>query len=75
MRHFTSKILMISPNKFRNNEYTHSDNVFQSKKTNENDVQSEALKEFNRLRDIISCLLYTSPSPRDFEASRMPSSA
>ena len=22
-----------------------------------------------------SCLLYTSPSPRDFEASRMPSSA
>ena len=23
----------------------------------------------------ISCLLYTSPSPRDFEASRMPSSA
>ena len=54
MRHFTSKILMISPNKFRNNEYTHSDNVFQSKKTNENDVQSQALKEFNRLREIIS---------------------
>ena len=25
--------------------------------------------------DINSCLLYTSPSPRDFEASRMPSSA
>ena len=49
MRHFTSKILMISPNKFRNNEYTHSDNVFQSKKTNENDVQSQALKEFNRV--------------------------
>ena len=24
---------------------------------------------------VISCLLYTSPSPRDFEASRMPSSA
>ena len=24
---------------------------------------------------IVSCLLYTSPSPRDFEASRMPSSA
>ena len=23
----------------------------------------------------VSCLLYTSPSPRDFEASRMPSSA
>ena len=24
---------------------------------------------------VIVCLLYTSPSPRDFEASRMPSSA
>ena len=24
---------------------------------------------------IISCLLYTSPSPRDYAASRMPSSA
>ena len=23
----------------------------------------------------LGCLLYTSPSPRDFEASRMPSSA
>ena len=23
----------------------------------------------------LTCLLYTSPSPRDFEASRMPSSA
>ena len=25
--------------------------------------------------DIISCLLYTSPSPRDLSTSRMPSSA
>ena len=24
---------------------------------------------------VVDCLLYTSPSPRDFEASRMPSSA
>ena len=45
---------MISPDKFRNNEYTHFDNVFQSKKNNENDVQSQALKEFNRLRELIS---------------------
>ena len=28
-----------------------------------------------RLYDIQSCLLYTSPSPRDVEESRMPSSA
>ena len=27
------------------------------------------------LKDIHSCLLYTSPSPRDVEESRMPSSA
>ena len=28
-----------------------------------------------RNREYGTCLLYTSPSPRDFEASRMPSSA
>ena len=29
----------------------------------------------NRLEDVINCLLYTSPSPRDSTSSRMPSSA
>ena len=29
----------------------------------------------SRLEDINSCLLYTSPSPRDRSVSRMPSSA
>ena len=35
------------------------------------------LRSSNMMVDIlmVSCLLYTSPSPRDFEASRMPSSA
>ena len=28
-----------------------------------------------KYRDVISCLLYTSPSPRDLSTSRMPSSA
>ena len=28
-----------------------------------------------RVKEIESCLLYTSPSPRDYAASRMPSSA
>ena len=32
----------------------------------------EMTQEFKRLQ---SCLLYTSPSPRDVEESRMPSSA
>ena len=30
--HFTSNILMISPEKFRANEFTMDDNVFQSRK-------------------------------------------
>ena len=30
---------------------------------------------YNVFRNVISCLLYTSPSPRDVEESRMPSSA
>ena len=29
----------------------------------------------NALGDVLTCLLYTSPSPRDVEESRMPSSA
>ncbi len=53
MNHFTSNILMISPDKFRNNEHTLSDNVFQSRKFNEDQVKSIALKEFDKLRDVI----------------------
>ena len=34
---------------------------------------SAAFKEF--FKGLFSCLLYTSPSPRDVEESRMPSSA
>ena len=32
-------------------------------------------KEVRKAYDVISCLLYTSPSPRDATLSRMPSSA
>ena len=53
MEHFTSNILMISPDKFRNNEHTLSDNMFQSRKFNEDQVKSIALKEFDKLRDVI----------------------
>ena len=45
---------MISPDKFRNNEHTLLDNVFQSKKTNQNQIEHLAIKEFNRLRELIS---------------------
>jgi hypothetical protein len=44
---------MISPDKFRNNEHTLSDNVFQSRKFNKDQVKSSALKEFDKLRDLI----------------------
>ena len=44
---------MVSPDKFRNNEHTLSDNVFQSRKFNENQIKSIALKEFDKLRDVI----------------------
>ena len=35
----------------------------------------DALKLYNDVRKYMGCLLYTSPSPRDVEESRMPSSA
>ena len=39
-------------------------------------IAIEAYKYFaNQQDDTFSCLLYTSPSPRDVEESRMPSSA
>ena len=38
-------------------------------------ITSKSQKELLRRLHVIVCLLYTSPSPRDFEASRMPSSA
>ena len=34
-----------------------------------------AIHHKNDLSDLLPCLLYTSPSPRDVEESRMPSSA
>ena len=40
-------------------------------------VQSKAARTFNEgeVEDLLTCLLYTSPSPRDQRGSRMPSSA
>ena len=42
----------------------------------EGNADEEDLKKANdQFGEVLNCLLYTSPSPRDFEASRMPSSA
>ena len=42
---------------------------------NNNPEESLSLLKNNSEKFIGSCLLYTSPSPRDYAASRMPSSA
>ena len=44
-------------------------------KTKNSDFPEQVEKIANGFHDFISCLLYTSPSPRDRTRSRMPSSA
>ena len=39
------------------------------------DNEEERLEFYQSINGIKDCLLYTSPSPRDLRASRMPSSA
>ena len=53
MKHLTSRILMISPNKFRNNELTITDNSFQSKEVNNISISENAISEFNKLKEVI----------------------
>ena len=38
-------------------------------------IAAELIGRFEKERESMACLLYTSPSPRDREKSRMPSSA
>ncbi len=54
MNHFTSNILMISPEKFRSNEFTMDDNVFQSRKLVNTEVSKKVMKEFEKLENTIS---------------------
>lgn len=53
MNYFTSKILMISPNKFRNNEFTQLDNVFQLKNAKDSQIKYLARSEFDKLKNTI----------------------
>ena len=43
--------------------------------TVEHDDTPNILGMINKVSHLVTCLLYTSPSPRDVEESRMPSSA
>ena len=43
---------MISPDKFRSNELTLDDNVFQVKKNNKINLQKMHLKEFDRIENL-----------------------
>ena len=49
--------------------------VLKSPHVNKKSREQFQLSSYKRLLDIYSCLLYTSPSPRDATLSRMPSSA
>ena len=53
MKHFTSKILMVSPDKFRNNELTLSDNSFQSRVSENISISNRAITEFRKLKESI----------------------
>ena len=44
-------------------------------KSNQAEMQNIVVKMKDELEQIKDCLLYTSPSPRDRQKSRMPSSA
>ena len=45
---------MISPEKFRANEFTMNDNVFQSRELVDSEVSIQAIKEFEKLKNTIS---------------------
>ena len=43
---------MISPEKFRSNEFTMDDNVFQSRKHVNTEVSKKVMKEFEKLKNL-----------------------
>ena len=48
---------------------------FQERSENNTEWLDELINQIEDMKNNISCLLYTSPSPRDPNRSRMPSSA
>ena len=65
---------MLSWDDFDKNEEIKKEEPVQNKVIEKSVIEkTESLKE--EVEPVLSCLLYTSPSPRDLRASRMPSSA
>ena len=68
------------PNKFYKNDDEYLENLSNIMKDEYEEITSNGLKLQLDCPDLalarhMTCLLYTSPSPRDVEESRMPSSA
>ena len=64
------------PTVWKTLRYKRSDGVLVSAKTYDDVYKFNRFKEaFEFAKELITCLLYTSPSPRDPKISRMPSSA
>jgi len=53
MNQFTNKILMIKPNKFRSNELTETDNVFQVNQTVDKMISKEVIYEYENLKNTL----------------------
>jgi len=53
MNQFTSQILMIKPDKFRSNELTKTDNVFQINKTVDEMISKEIIHEFENFKNTL----------------------
>ena len=71
----SEKIFIIPPNRSRYLSEISENNRAYNKWVDEQKEIAQKLYALQKSLDVLSCLLYTSPSPRDATLSRMPSSA
>ena len=57
------------------NKYNRAADAFRTQRTRADDLQGQYTGLQDQFSGLQGCLLYTSPSPRDRQKSRMPSSA
>ena len=70
-------VLLIVIRKLKEASFMDKKQIFKELGLDERDLTKGTLEVFSPIdgKKIASCLLYTSPSPRDLSTSRMPSSA